>query len=417
MKKVSFRTRRSIVAWLQAVVLLGLPFIQVNGESAFRFDVTSLKLYFFGSVIWINEAYFFLLVFLLFFLGIMIVTVLYGRIWCGWMCPQSILSDFARRLLASPWISRYHYLSLAVSHCILIIFSVLVAADLIWYFVSPYDMAKDVLHGSLGLWTAGSWLFFTTLLYLDLAFVRQYFCGSVCPYARFQSAFFDDRTLTIAFDQKHADECMGCEACVRACPSGIDIREGLQIECINCAECIDACRSQTEKIGKRWLIRYFRGSAGESVSKGRRARVIGLSIAFAFIAVQLAYQVYIRVPVDFWVFRAEPQLTEQDNDDNHIGIMNSYLVTIENRSLKPAVYQLSTAGIKDAELEMSPNPFIIPPNTGMKINVNVYVKRKDLKYRLTQLRFILKNLTVHEIKVEQEAPFIYPEQTEQGKEI
>ena len=97
--------------------------------------------------------------------------------------------------------------------------------------------------------------------------------------------------------------------------------------------------------------------------------------------------------------------------------MNTYSLTIENRSLKPAVYQLSISGIKDADLEILQNPFILPPNTGMKMNVNVYVKRKDLRYRLTQLRFILENLTAREIKVEQEAPFIYPEQTEQGKEI
>lgn len=412
---MSFRAKRRIVAWMQAVMLLGLPFVQVNRESAFRFDVPSLKLYFFGFVFWISEAYFFLLVFLLFFLGIMIVTVLYGRIWCGWMCPQSVLSDFARRLIAMPWMSRHRYVSQAVSHGILFIFSVIVSADLIWYFVSPYEMIRDARHGSLGPWTSGSWLFFTLLLYLDLAFVRHYFCGTVCPYARFQSAFFDDRTLTIAFDRKHADECRGCEACVRVCPSGIDIRKGLQIECINCAECIDACRSQTEKTGTRLLVRYLPGSSGEPVPKGKRGRVIWLSIAFAFIAVQLAYQAYIRVPVDFWVFRTEPQMVLQEG--NHDGIMNTYSLTIENRSLKPAVYQLSIAGIKDADLEILQNPFILPPNTGMKMNVNVYVKRKDLRYRLTQLRFILENLTAREIKVEQEAPFIYPEQTEQGKEI
>jgi cytochrome c oxidase accessory protein FixG len=416
MYSLSFKDFRRLAAWLQAAVLLTLPFVRVHGESVIRFDVPSLKLYFFGSVIWISEAFFFLLIFLLFFLGIMLITVLYGRIWCGWMCPQTVLSDVARRIDAlAAWFTRHRVARLAVSHGILLCFSTLVAADLIWFFVPPHDMLQGVLHGSLGPWTSGSWLFFTMLLYLDLAFVRQRFCGSVCPYARFQSAFFDDKTLTIAFDREHADECLGCEACVHACPSGIDIRKGLQVECINCAECIDACRAQARKTGKRLLVRYFKGAPGETASKGMRIRVIGLSLAFACIAVLLAYQIYVRVPFDFWVFRDEHQLIRQA--DNHAGMRNSYSIIIENRGLKPAIYQLRIAGIKDAEVEILQNPFLVPSNTRMKVHVNVYVKRKDLTYRITQLRFILKDLTSREIKVEQEAPFIYPDQTELEKEI
>src|SRR3989304_2968973 len=99
MKQLTFHARRSVVAWAQAFLMLGLPFVRIGGESALRFDVPSLKLYFFGSVIWISEAYFFLLVFLLFFIGIMLATVLYGRIWCGWACPPTVLSDLTRLIM------------------------------------------------------------------------------------------------------------------------------------------------------------------------------------------------------------------------------------------------------------------------------------------------------------------------------
>ena len=216
----TFRAKRRITARIQSVIVLGLPFVRIDGESALRFDVPSLKLYFFGSVIWISEAYFFLLVSLLFLIGVMLFTMLYGRIWCGWACPQTVLSDFSRGIAAmARWLTGHRALSMVLTQFFILAFSIVVSAGLIWYFVSPYDMAKDIFSRSLGPWTLWSWIFFAALAYLNLAFVRQKFCTSVCPYARFQSAFFDHKTLTIGFDGDRSHECRGCEACVKACPA------------------------------------------------------------------------------------------------------------------------------------------------------------------------------------------------------
>jgi cytochrome c oxidase accessory protein FixG len=416
MTTTSFRTRRRLAAWLQAVLMLGLPFLRIRGESAFRFDVPSLKLYFFGSVIWISEAYFFLLVFLLFFLGIMLVTVLYGRIWCGWTCPQTVLSDFVRSIAGSrAWPTHHQILRSLISHGIMLLVSLMVSANLVWFFVSPYEMLSEITNRSMGPWVFWSLTLFFALIYLDIAFVRQRFCRSVCPYSRLQSAFFDDKTLTIGFDKKREDECHRCEACVRSCPSNIDIRDGLQVECINCAECIDACAGQMSIQGKEPLIGYSRGVSDDSARKGPRVRVIGLSLVFAFIAAMLAYQIYTRIPVDFWVFRDESQFYHQVGTK---GVMlNAYSITVENRSLDPAVYRLSIAGIKDAELVIPQNPFLLPPNSFLKIKVYVLVQRKNLIHRITQLRFTLENTASREIRMIQEAPFIYPERSDKGVEI
>ena len=319
MRQFTFRAWRNVAAWTQAVLMMGLPFVRMGGESALRFDVPTLKLYFFGSVIWISETYFFLLLFLLFAIGIMLVTVLYGRIWCGWMCPQTVLSDFSRSIeRISAWFSGHRLLRAAISHTMLAVFSTLVAADLIAFFVSPYDLMADVLSRSIGPWTFWSWILFSSLIYLNLAFIGQRFCATVCPYARFQSAFFDQGSLTIAFDTSRSDECMGCEACVRTCPAGIDIREGLQVECINCAECIDSCSRQRERYGKDTLVDYRRGTGEHAIQAGTRPRVLLLSLLFSAIAVMFLYQVYVRVPVDFWVFRDEKQSYHQ------IGIQDNY---------------------------------------------------------------------------------------------
>ncbi|HUI45769.1 MAG TPA: 4Fe-4S dicluster domain-containing protein [Nitrospirota bacterium] len=409
----TFRSRRWVVAWVEAALMIGVPFLRVQNESALRFDVPSLKLYFFGSVIWISEAYFFLLVFLLFLVGIMLFTVLYGRIWCGWMCPQTVLSVFSRRLVAlSERLSDQRFLRAVISQFLLLLFSVIVSASLIWYFVSPYEMASDIFARQLGPWTTGIWAFFAFFIYLNLAFVRQKFCGSVCPYARFQSAFFDDKTLTIAFDRALANDCGGCEACVRVCPAGIDIREGLQVECINCAECIDACSKMMRAKNKGSLIRYARES---NSSKGPRARVAGLAAAFGIIAVLFAYQAYIRMPLAFWVFRDEPQPIAQIAQKG--SMINVYSLIIENRNLKPAICQLSITGIKDVELHMGRNPFIIPPNSVLKTKVYVVALRKNLHYHTSRLHFTIEDVSSHEIRREQEATFIYPERSESGWEI
>jgi len=305
MKIVSQRALRRTAAWLQAAVMLSLPFVKVQGESVLRFDIPSLKLYFFGSVIWIEEAYFFLLVFLLLFFGGLLFTVLYGRLWCGWVCPQTVLSDFTRDVDRPATGSRSHGLGkFAASHMLLLIISMIVAADLIWYFVSPYDMLGDLAARSLGPWTFLSWVFISALVYLDLSFVRQKFCGSVCPYARSQALLLDDHTPVVGFDRSRADECLRCGDCVRVCPAGIDIRDGLQAACINCTECIDACSTAMGTINKDPLVRYTRGSSAE---RGLRMRVIVFASMFALLAVLFAYQVYVRVPLDFRVTRDEPK--------------------------------------------------------------------------------------------------------------
>jgi len=360
MKIMPYRTFRRAAAWTQATLVLGLPFMQVGGESALRFDIPSLKLYFFGSVIWIEEAYFFLLVFLLLFFGGLLFTVLYGRLWCGWVCPQTVLSDFTRDVDRLATGSRSHELGkLAASHMLLLIISMIVAADLIWYFVSPYDILSDVTARSLGPWTFGSWVFITVLVYLDLVFVRQKFCGTICPYARSRVLLFDDRTSVIGFDQSRA------------------ISRGPE--------------------------------------RDPRTRVIVFSAAFAFVAVLFAYQLYVRVPLDFWVVRDEPQPVHQEVAKGHI--LNAYSLVVKNRSLSPEVFRLSVAGISGVSLIAFPNPFLVPSNTLVKIRISVVVERKDLIYRTTPLRFALENVASREIHLEQEETFIYPMLTEKGLEI
>ncbi len=383
MKPATYHARRRAFALLQAVLMLGLPFVRISGESALRFDVPSLKLYFFGSVIWISEAYFFLFVFLLFFLGITLVTVIYGRTWCGWMCPQTVLADVARSIeKAAARFIRHRVLRLLASRFFLPALSALVSANLIWFFVSPYEVFHAAVTGTLGPWTFWSWVVLSALIYLNLAFVRQKFCASVCPIARFKTALFDDRTLLIDFDRTQQAACPGREMAGQ---------------------------------GETSLPWYDQGRAPEALPKGMRRRVIWLSAFFALTAVLFVHQVFVRMPMDLWVRRDDAQEYHQVGVQG--ALMNAYSVVVENRGLKPASYRLSVSGVKDAELVLVQNPFVLPGNSLVTLKVYVIAQRKNLIERVTRLHFILENTESTEMRIVQEAPFVYPERSEKGVEI
>ncbi len=407
----TFRARRTLIAWLQAVVVVGLPFLRINGESAFRFDIPSLTLFFFGNVLWISEFFFVLLAVLFFFFAVMLVTVLYGRIWCGWMCPQTVLSDIARfleRTILRP-VRRPLVRRLALPLLLLPV-SAFVAATLIWYFVSPSVMLHEVLQGTLGPWTGGAWAVCTVIILLDLAYVRQRFCTAICPYARFQSAFFDDATLTIAYDRSREDQCGYCDACVRACPAGIAIKDGLQVACINCAACIDACARQMKKRDSSPLIGYFRGTNAAGAPRERRPRIVWLSLSLAAVAAIFIILIAGRVPAEFWVFRAQGAPAAGITDRGQV--WNTYSLIVENHSLHAASYDLTVTGIRDLQAVHPGSVLYLPPNSRVTTTVYIFAKRRDISGQITQIRFRIENTEHPEIRLVREAPFIVPFSTD-----
>ncbi len=190
MEKPKYLTQRRVSAWLVAAIMLAIPFIRVHGESALRFDIPSLKLYLFGSVIWVSEKYFFLLIFLLFLSGLLLFTVLYGRAWCGWVCPQTVFSHFAGKIdqLSTRFGGR-RLAGFASSRALLLILSTIAAANVIWYFVPPREMIADLFMLNLGPWTFLSWVFITVLVYLNTSFIRSKSCAAICPYAKLADSF------------------------------------------------------------------------------------------------------------------------------------------------------------------------------------------------------------------------------------
>jgi cytochrome c oxidase accessory protein FixG len=331
----AFGPWRRLVGVLQGVVILGLPFLRVGGQSALRFDVPALRLYFFGTSIWIEE--FFLVLIALLFATFLIIffTLVLGRIWCGWVCPQTVLSDltaFIRR--------KGNVAGKAAGHITLLFISALVGANLVWYFVSPYEFFPQLVSGGLHPVVWGTWMALAAVIYLDLAFIRQKFCATICPYARMQSVLYDRSTLVIAFDPARTDECRECRACVQVCPVDIDIREGLSPACINCAKCIDACKMRLEPRGLRSLVNYSFGLPGEAVRVVRQNAVaVGLVTA-----IFLGFLVYLSAtnePIEATLLRNMEFPSSYDRDGNPV---NSFIISLRNFRDEPLDIHISLPG-------------------------------------------------------------------------
>jgi cytochrome c oxidase accessory protein FixG len=261
-KARSYTRWRRFAGAAQAALFLGLPFLRVNGESALRLDVPTGRLHAFGASLTIEEAFVVLAAVLFATFAFLLATLLLGRVWCGWSCPQTLLSDLTswvvpeRRARPRRWRRPLGFLAVAG---VAAIFS----AGFLWYFVPPAEFAARLAAGRLGPILGVSWIALGGVLFADLAFVRQVFCATVCPYAKLQGVLLDRGSLVIAYDTARDADCVDCGACVRVCPTGIDIRDGLQMQCIACAACIDACEPVMRRLKRAPdLVGYFLGEPG-----------------------------------------------------------------------------------------------------------------------------------------------------------
>lgn len=315
---------RRLVRILHSLLLPGIPFLRINNESALRFDIPSLRLHFFGTTLWMDEFFIVLVATLFLTFLIVFVTVMFGRIWCGWLCPQTVLTDLTKPIERT---YRKGIMNQIWGYLWAALLSIIVGASLIWYFVSPYEFVGRLLKWNLGSIIWGFWIVLTGILFLDLIFLRRRFCATVCPYAKMQGMLFDSKTLTIAFDTKRQDECMDCRACVQVCPVQIDIRQGANIACIQCAKCVDKCGDIFRRKDKKGLINYFWGGPATEGSIIRQNAII----TGVLTVVSLLFLIYLggtRAPFEITIL---PETGFQPRFSANNELINSFVVSIENR--------------------------------------------------------------------------------------
>ncbi|MCS7024630.1 MAG: 4Fe-4S binding protein [Bryobacteraceae bacterium] len=385
---------RKTVHLLCFLIFVALPFFDVM-----RFDIPKQRFYFAGQQLWINEfgILFFTLMFLLF--AIAAASMLYGRVYCGYLCPQMIFGEAATALekRTRKWINKHFIdwsaktrkvVASAIFYALLAVASVFLAFVFISFFVEPRDLLRRLL--SLDIVTAGGFAgAVTTLLtFLDFAFLRQKFCTTVCPYGYLQGMLVDRHTLLVTYRDGEGKNkaCIECKKCVRVCHMGVDIRKSpYQIECIHCGECIEACDEVMARLKKPGLIHYSWGEHGESLHEKTQSwpRRLGLRdskrvivlLVLAFyasglaIALSMRHAVQVRISPDRGVLFTQGPRGE---------IRNQFRLSVDNRGRQDAELLLTVEGLPQARLVGFASPLRVKAGESRLVHFQVEVESAGL---------------------------------------
>jgi cytochrome c oxidase accessory protein FixG len=302
-----WRNRRQIVHSILLVIFLGLPWLEIDGRQALLLDVGNRQFEIFGLSLRAHNAP--LLVFILAIagFGLFLVTAIWGRVWCGWACPQTVFIEMVfrriekwiegpagerRSLQQKPWTAS----KIAKKSFKWIVFtgvSLVLTHSFLAYFVGTEKLSEMIQHSPKENWTSFLFIAFSTgIILFDFGWFREQFCMIACPYGRFQSVLMDSKSMIVGYDEKRGEprrglvtqgqtqgDCVNCYRCVQVCPTGIDIRRGVQLECIACTACVDACDEVMAKTGKSsGLIRY---TTLQELGRNLKDRV-GFGLAFQF---------------------------------------------------------------------------------------------------------------------------------------
>lgn len=415
--KGKFYNIRTILSVFYFLIFFGLPFIQVNERPLFQFNIPEAKFILFGKIFWPQDFFIFGLTMVTFVFFIVLFTAAFGRLFCGWACPQTnfmemmfrrveywVLGDAPaqRQLKNAPWTSKKIF-KVGLKHVLFFLLSFIIANFFLAYIIGVKELEK-IITEPVTEHVAGfaSIIVFSAVFYGVYAFFREQACTVVCPYGRLQSVLLDKNSMIVAYDYKRGEprgnfkkqaelnlgDCIDCHQCVKVCPTGIDIRNGVQMECVGCTACIDACNHIMDSIDKpRGLIRY---ASENSIAKGEPLHYttrmkLYTGLCFLLLAV-LSVILLTRKDVDATVIRTAGMLYQERGTDS---ISNLYNIRMVNKTTQDLHIEIRLVGAQ-GRIQMAGNPIIKMAKEAQAAGTFFVVLPKEtIKQRKTMIRLAI----------------------------
>lgn len=434
-----FQKIRSYSLWGLMALFFSTSWLSWSDRQAVLFDLPARQFHIFGITFWPQD--FFLLSGLLIIAayGLFTITNLAGRVWCGYTCPQSSWSFVfmwieektegtrnKRMKMDKAPMGIEKFLRRGAKHILWALLALATGITFVGYFSPVRELVPNLLTFNLNSWEA-FWIgFFALATYLNAGWLREQVCIHMCPYARFQSVMFDQDTLIVSYDEKRGEgekgrgprkkgidpqaeglgDCIDCSLCVQVCPTGIDIRDGLQYQCIGCALCVDACDSIMDKMGyERGLVRY---TTEHELEGGKthflRPRLVGYALVLGLMITGLVYSMATRTAFELDIIRDRGALYQLTPNDT---VQNTYTLKLMNMSQGELSYNLKIEGLKDVITDM-PTTVKLQSNKMRSFPINVEMDPKNLSISKTNIEFVvIEEATKTEIARE-ESRFIAP---------
>jgi len=411
----NFYNARTIFSWFLLAFLFGAPFIEINGHPMILLNVLERKFALFGIVFWPQDFHLFALALLTFVVFIILFTVVFGRVFCGWACPQTVFLEMVfrkieyfiegdaprqRALNKAPWTAG-KIAKKATKHAIFFALSFIIGNTFLAYIIGVDELFKIITDPpSQHLAGLTAMLIFSTIFYGVFSWFREQACVIVCPYGRLQSVLLDKNSIVVSYDfmrgeprgrrKRGADhsnlgDCVDCTLCVQVCPTGIDIRNGTQLECVNCTACIDACNGIMDKVDKpRGLIRY---SSYNGIEQGEKLkltpRIAGYSLVLMMLLGSLTFLLANRVAVETTILRT-PGLLYQQLENNTI--QNLYSLQIVNKSDQARQISISLKDVKGELVLVGGGEFLpVPPEDLVERAFFLRIPQSELSSSNTRL--------------------------------